>query len=248
MLGLFSLRNDLENDLIEDIKKKQYLIESKQQNNGFTFGTSEVKKSEISKILENLIIAYEYNLDNYLATFMAKNFHFIWLTYYDGSTSVSKDDMAYLITHPSFPKEIAYELVKNSIKILFHDIDKENKKFLDIHKDGYAEMLSILNFFDNVFYEDDASDAPTKTKKKIFYRKIFQYNTSAVIGKISCADDFKDQATLIIEGRRIHVKSFILTDNSPVFKAMLQSTSFKEGQTKSIELPGKSLNEMVYLF
>ena len=51
--------------------------------------------------------------------------------------------------------------------------------------------------------------------------------------------------TLVIEEKEIHVNSFILTDNSPVFKAMLNST-FKEGQDKRIELPGKNFEHFAY--
>ena len=232
-LGLSSLRKDLENDLIEDIQKKEHL------------------KFEIEKTLADLIVAYEYNLDSYLSTFMAKSFHLISVQRstkrYDAEFTITVCDKDVVFLNNSLPKEIAYELVKNSIKIIFHEVNKDHFKILQSYESGYAEMLSILIFFDQVFYDDNVIDVLPKNKKgQIFKRTPYQYRTSSLIGKITCAEDFIDRATLIVEDKRIHVKSFVLTDNSPVFKAMLQSTSFKEGQTKTIELPGKSLDEIVH--
>ena len=211
-----------------------------------------IRYKGINEIVIDLVIANEYKLNNYLATFMAKEFHFISLirTFVKAglvNDKILKRNMAIFLNSYSLPKEISYELVKNSIKILFHEVDEKNLTFLDRHKQHYAEMISILNFFDNVFYDDNVIDISPKNKKGKIFSKAFQYSTNNVIRKITCdAEDFVDRATLIIEDKRIHVKSFILTDNSPVFKTMLHSTSFKEGQTKTIELPGKSLDEVVY--
>uniref|UniRef100_A0A7M5UTA3 BTB domain-containing protein n=1 Tax=Clytia hemisphaerica TaxID=252671 RepID=A0A7M5UTA3_9CNID len=66
------------------------------------------------------------------------------------------------------------------------------------------------------------------------------------LDSISCSKDSKDCITLVIGEKEVHVNSFILTNNSPVFKAMLSSTDFKEGQNKKIEFPGKKFNEVVY--
>ena len=185
---------------------------------------------------------------------MARTFHFISLrrlNIHVAEFTIDKNDMDVFLNSSTLPKEIAYELVKNSIKILFHDIDDgrgyNDFKILDTHNKGYGEMLSILNFFDHIFYDDNVIDILPKNKRgPIFQKAPFQFKTRCVIGRITCGEDFVDRTTLIVENERIHVKSFILTDNSPVFKTMLQSTSFKEGQTKTIELPGKSLDEIIY--
>ena len=233
-LGLSSLRTDLENDLVEDIKEKHR------------------SKLNIEKTVSDLSIAYDYKLNNYLSTFMARAFHFISLRRPNGKChgaefTIDKNDMDVFLNSSTLPKEIAYELVKNSIKILFHDINDRDLIILNIYNKGYGEMLSILNFFDHIFYDDNVIDILPKNKRgEIFQKAPFQFKTRCVIGRITCGEDFVDRATLIVENKRIHVKSFILTDNSPVFKTMLQSTSFKEGQTKTIELPGKSLDEVVY--
>ena len=233
-LGLSSLRTDLENDLVEDIKEKHR------------------SKLNIEKTVSDLSIAYDYKLNNYLSTFMARTFHFISLRRPNGKChgaefTIDKNDMDVFLNSSTLPKEIAYELVKNSIKVLFHDIKDHNLNILNTYNKGYGEMLSILNFFDHIFYDDNVIDILPKNKRgQIFQKEPFQFKTRCVIGRITCGEDFVDRATLIIEDKRIHVKSFILTDNSPVFKTMLQSTSFKEGQTKTIELPGKSLDEVVY--
>ena len=230
------------------MKKDLYDTEEDQY---YHFREDRIRDQGINEIVIDLIIANEYKLNNYLATFMAKEFHFISLIRTFGKAGLVNDkilkrNMAIFLNSYSLPKEISYELVKNSIKILFHEVDEKNLTFLDRHKQHYAEMISILNFFDNVFYDDNVIDISPKNKKGKIFSKAFQYSTNNVIRKITCAEDFVDRATLIIEDKRIHVKSFILTDNSPVFKTMLHSTSFKEGQTKTIELPGKSLDEVVY--
>ena len=98
-----------------------------------------------------------------------------------------------------------------------------------------------------MIYFDDQIIESSSTRRKIYQDPPYGYDTKGMIGRVACEEGFEDRATLIVEGKRINVKSFVLTNNSPVFKAMLQSASFKEGQTKEIELPGKSLDEIVYL-
>ena len=167
--GLSSLKNDLDNDLIKEIKMKKYLEHDINQT--YLMETYQEPEDRVTSLINdiviNLVVAKEYNLDDYLATFMAKEFHFISLSKTYGKVGQvdnksSKSNMAIFLRSYSLPKEIAYELVKNSIKILFHEVDVKNLTFLDKHKQGYAEMISILNFFDNVFYDDNVIDISPK--------------------------------------------------------------------------------------
>ena len=225
--------------------------------------------SNLNDLLGDLVIANEYNLKKSIASFMNQKPSFTKGKDLDINLLV-----AYISS--SLPEAIKYELVKNSVKAFFEDTkiedeDVENSgpvfssrtssggfggfggsysSYTEVHKPirivvGKVELECILNFFDLIFYDDNVVDLSPKQKS---YLEIlpFEYDTQNSIPKITCDEDFEGRVTLIVEGHKIHVKSFILTDNSPVFKAMLQSTSFKEGQTKTIELPGKRLDEIVY--
>ena len=236
VFGLSSLQVDLENNLIEEIR---------------------ITKQLDKQLLEKLVIANKFNLDKSLATFIAKDFHFVFLhRKFNGRGRNAPSELEIklndqlMVTYlsSSLPRNIVYELVKNSIKIIFHEVDGEKGIFSsNEYKNGFAEVLCILNFIDLVFYDDNVIDVSPKGKNsKIFERLPFEYDTKNAIGKIACAEEDDDRATLIIEDKKIHIKSFVLIVNSPVFKAMLQSTSFKEGQTKTIELTGKSVDEVVY--
>uniref|UniRef100_A0A7M5XKG7 BTB domain-containing protein n=1 Tax=Clytia hemisphaerica TaxID=252671 RepID=A0A7M5XKG7_9CNID len=111
------------------------------------------------------------------------------------------------------------------------------------------EIQMIFNFLDLEVYENRMVDLAPK-KNPIFMPKN-NYLTSLEkfvdLESISCNKESADCVTLVVEEREIHVNSFLLTNNSPVFKAMLSSNSFKEGQSKRIELPGKNFNQIIYL-
>ena len=142
-----------------------------------------------------------------------------------------------LFTNPNFEnmsKPNRYELWKNTLIDAFNKLDSAHNK---------VELMTIFNYFDLLIYQDRVVDLCPG--KDFLEPSSFAYNKNDIT-KISCPQDFEDCVKLIVEDRKIYVKPFVLTDNSPVFKAMLQSTSFKEGQTKTIELPGKSLDEIVY--
>ena len=99
-----------------------------------------------------------------------------------------------------------------------------------------------------VFYDGRVIDTSPKQRNwKLFETPAFDYDTKSALVKVTCGKDFKDRTTLIVEGERIDVKSFVLIDNSPVFKEMLRSILSNEDGTKTIELPGKSLKEIVHL-
>ena len=54
-----------------------------------------------------------------------------------------------------------------------------------------------------------------------------------------------EYVTLIVEEKEIHFNAYLLTNNSLVFEAMLNS-SFKKGQTGRIFLPGKKFKDIIY--
>ena len=142
-----------------------------------------------------------------------------------------------LLTTPKFEqmsRSNRYELWKNTVICNFNKLCSTQNE---------VELLTIFNYFDLLIYQDRIVDLCPGIDFLEPLNFVYDKND---IEKITCAEDFVDRATLIIEDKRIHVKSFILTDNSPVFKTMFHSISFKEGQTKTIELPGKSLDEIVY--
>ena len=210
--------------------------------------------SGVEELLPNLHLAFKFHLIKFLSEVFARRHHFIYIKYIRKIHQISLNSTQLsLYFRSSLPKDFLYELVKNTIKKVFHQIEKENKpfhsqvkgQFSKTTKNGYVEGLDILNFLDMIYYDDQTIESSPKRRE--IYDAPYEYDTKGVIGEVTCGEDFEDRAILIVESKRINVKSFLLIDNSPVFKVMLHSTSFKEGQTKSIELPGKSLNEIVYL-
>lgn len=193
-----------------------------------------LKSSNLSNLIEDVALANKYQLDDYLRAFMEQNF-----TFKKGGTGFDVDLMMSYVTNIFIPDAMSYELAKNTINSFFRDVNNIRRGKID----------SILLFLDLVFYDDRVVDLSSKQKiKKLFKKQNFalKKDTHSIIRKIECTSDFEGRATLVVEGHNINVNSFILTDNSPVFKAMLQSTSFKEGLTKTIELPEKGLDEVVY--
>ena len=129
--------------------------------------------------------------------------------------------------YQALPKEIRFELLKRAFLHSF--------KYL---KDC-LEVQTIFLLFEMAMFQDICvTDKGPKNIKLL--------RNSDNLESLSCEKGSEDCATLVVEEKEIHVNSFILTSNSPVFKAMLQSNSFKEGQNRRIELPGKKFNEVVY--
>lgn len=215
-LGLSFLKEKLEQNLIKNIKT------SKNQLN-------------LVDLLEDFALANKYHLDDYLSTFMEqKNLVFKK----PDANEFDVDLMMSYVSNSTIPDAVSYELTKNTINSFFENVTVRR-----------GELDSILLFLDLIFYDDRVVDLSSRQKtKKLPFRKQVMLNedVDSTIRKLERASDDDGRATLVLEGRHIHVNSFVLTDNSPVFKAMLSSHSFKEGQTKTVELPGKNLDHFVY--
>ena len=155
------------------------------------------------------------------------------------------------IVDPSFDalsKEVRYELLKNTIiHQLVSDSDYGSEDEYIRTADG-MEIRIIFNFLDLVVHENRTADLVPQ--KKLILRPRDGFSTSSErnldLDSISCNKESDDCVTLVVEGKEIYVSSFLLTNNSPVFRAMLRSKSFKEGQSKRIELPGKKFNQILY--
>ena len=216
-LGLQLLRENVKEKLTTKIRKGKY--------------------GDRISIFKDLITAGKYDLNECLAEFL------------DGKpTFMVKGEFSDELTRlaSKLPKQVEYEIFKNTIFAFFAE---NTNGQLSGREAGFAELISILSFLDQLFYDDIVVDVSSKQKSLEAFKKkkiMFRYNTKESIRKVTCDQSAGLGVTLVIENQEIHIKSFILTDNSPVFKAMLESTSFKEGQTKTIELPGKSLDEFVY--
>ena len=145
-------------------------------------------------------------------------------------------------TFKTLHKEIRYEILKSVIY-------KENKRndeasYYDVE---LMELQFIFNFFDMLVYENRTADIIAKKSLwTLPLDNMISLEKLVDVKSISCEKDSKDCVTLIVENQEINVIAFLLTNNSPVFKAMLNSNSFKEGQSRVIELPGKKYLEIVY--
>ena len=104
------------------------------------------------------------------------------------------------------------------------------------------ELRSIFHLFKLIAYKFQNADLVHK--KDFLTNQLSEHSIDDSV--IVCDKDTKGRITLVIEGKELCVNSYLLTSNSPVFKAMLQSLSFKEGLNRRIELPGKKFIEVVY--
>ena len=189
-----------------------------------------------STIFKDLIVAGKYDLNECFAEFL------------DGKPTCMvkgkfSDEHAELAR--KLPKPVEYEIFKNTIFALFAE---NTNGHLSGKETGFAELISMSVFWINFFHDDKVVDVSSKQESlKIFKKErlTFRCNTQERIRKITCDKNAEHCVTLVLEEQIINVNSFILTDNSPVFKRMLRSKSFKEGLTKTIELPGKNLDDFL---
>ena len=135
-----------------------------------------------------------------------------------GFTLVSLDQLL-LPNYLALDKPLRLELLKNNVQSYYRIKSKADNG-------GLRDIRFIFNFFDLIFHENRVVNLAVK---KEFMEPVQLKTPSVDLNLISCKKDAKNCVTLVIEEKEIHVNSFVLTDNSPVFKAMLNST-FKEGQ------------------
>ncbi|XP_066923572.1 uncharacterized protein [Clytia hemisphaerica] len=144
-------------------------------------------------------------------------------------------DQLLLPNYLALDKNLRFELLKDKVMECY-----KSKCLAD--NGGLRDLRFIFNFLDLIFYENRVPNLAVKNE----FTEPIPFKVPPVdLGSISCKKDAKSCVTLIVENKEIHINSFVLTDNSPVFKAMLNST-FKEGQTQTIELPGKKFEDFVY--
>ena len=167
-------------------------------------------------------------------------FHLVQKHEVKGVKCLPKFDLLKDPTFMQLDKQMRYGIIKNTIN---RHRSKKLQSDLNIES---VELQIILNFFDLIVYDGRTVElAPRKSLKQPNPLKSFDDSLNGN-GLIYCDEDSKDCVTLVVEEKEIHVNSFLLTNNSPVFKSMLKSTSFKEGQSKRIELPGKNYSEFLF--
>ena len=151
-------------------------------------------------------------------------------------------------------RETRYEILKGSVTFPFmYDTDRPNwgcpRQLISSNLERNVEWLElkfIMNFLDLIVYDSRMLEMNCKNSFRFkptrnVLEKLEEYFD---LETISCSKESSDCVTLVVEDKEIYVSSFLLTNNSPVFRAMLNSNSFKEGQSKRIELPGKKFNEI----
>ena len=190
-------------------------------------------------IIEEYLEHYQETLDddliNSLKIAQKHELHTIIRTQLSYEHGLKSFDLIKTKTFKTLHKEIRYEILKSVIY-------KENKRndeasYYDVE---LMELQFIFNFFDMLVYENRTADIIAKKSLwTLPLDNMISLEKLVDVKSISCEKDSKDCVTLIVENQEINVIAFLLTNNSPVFKAMLNSNSFKEGQSRVIELPGK---------
>ena len=184
--------------------------------------------------LADISIAHEFELYPFIHAIMTRRTPLYNLNFIKTSSFKGLD------------KDLRFEIFKNTISYKL-----EKRRF------HVSEMLCnleirewqiIFTFLDFIFYENRSSDcAPKKSFLVTPSNKDWNSLEESAEGRfIPYAKDSPDCVTLIVENQEIYVNLYLLTTNSPVFEAMLTSTSFKEGQSKRIELPGKKYTEILF--
>ena len=153
--------------------------------------------SDLSSLLEDLVIANIYDLKECLAVFMEQKPDF------KTGNSVNKQNLnAYFSSQ--LPGTIKYELVKNTITTIFDDIASARAR-----RPG---LDCIFNFLDLIFYDNMVKDLSPKQKSVDILRtskSLFHYDSKAVIQWITCVKDCgEDCVTLVVEDQEIHIGFF----------------------------------------
>jgi len=176
-------------------------------------------------------MANAFNLKLLLCLFMNKD-------PYVPRPRTAKKNLMLANVFQNLERTLKYEILKNTIM-------RET-----VHMPGSKEFLElkiILNFLDALIYEDKILDNSTYNSRKRRLEWDFNFKNSKKQKTSYNSFQIKTPATdvqLLVGDVKLYVNSFTLTENSPVFKVMLQST-FRESQEKLIQLPGKNVTEVV---
>jgi len=129
----------------------------------------------------------------------------------------------------SSPK-LRYEVLK---KIVLYNCDGNTK---------LIEIIVIFNFLDLILYDNRVHDLSIRNP----YQGDDELKRPTAI---DLTNDIGDENNVIVkvEGHEIHINSITLTENSRVFHTMLNST-FREGQERIVELPGKKIDDVLEFF
>eukprot|EP00111_Clytia_hemisphaerica_P019614 TCONS_00057882-protein len=125
-----------------------------------------------------------------------------------------------------------YELIRNSVIQMFQ------KKSHSIA----AEVEDIFNFYDVLLYENRTPDISVKKP----FRENASFNFDPKEKEKFLAEPADDRfVVLIVEGMKLHVDSFTLVNQSPVFKEILEIAPRNKSGKKT--LPGQGVNEVAHL-
>ena len=128
-------------------------------------------------------------------------------------------------------------------KLMQYEILRDSVIDLGNSNDFKMEIEIIFNFFGLILVENRVADVAIKKKSYLNHRS---QDHLIDLDSISCDESSDNCTTLVIEQKEIRINTFVLTNNSPVFKVMLESRSFKEGQNMTVELPGKKMTDVAY--
>ena len=184
------------------------------------------------KSLKLLKLADKYKLINYYNAFLKETKVCLELFLYS-DTVIMKDFRNSLKN--SSPR-LRYEV----LKIAFLAFNNANKN----HNQNSIEIFVIFNFLELILYENRVPDlSVTKPKSQS------DDGEGKIQTHIDMTKDVGGDSKVVVEvdGHEVLINSITLTENSPVFNAMLNS-SFKEGQEKIIKLPGKKINDVLEFF
>ena len=152
------------------------------------------------------------------------------------NTKTIKPDCLTLYLQRTRPK-LRYEIIK-----LFTISEFKKYPQCPMVDAGVMELKAIFNFLDLMLYDNKVLDhSSTKLYSSLETPTIDHLRETYKIGQ------FEYDVIVKVEGHEIQMNSTILTENSPVFHAMLNST-FKEGQDKNIQLPGKKIKNVLEFF
>ena len=170
--------------------------------------------------LQLLQLADKHNLIKYCAAFLQQT------TCLPFGNDYQKENF-----FKSSSAELTYEILKKVITTELYSND--------------IEVLVIFNFLDLILYENRVPDL--SLTKRYENQTPSQVKMQTPTFNLMKNTEDKNEVIVKVEGYEIHINSIVLTEASPVFRAMLNST-FKEGHEKIVNLPGKKINGVLEFF